>query len=109
MSKNYTCHLRVVFNKDTPTEDIDIFKKDAVDFESCTASVSYNKVWDYYAVNVYGDLKKHTDKIANFLDGIRNYIQIGHLGTIYPEDGPKEDLIYIYNDTDGITYERVFE
>ena len=109
MSKDYTCHLRVVFNKDTPTEVIDIFKKDAVGFESCTASLRYDKTMDWYTVNIYGDLKKHSDKIASFLDGIRDHIPMGYLGTMYPQCGARDDLIYIYNNADGIAYERVFE
>lgn len=109
MSKDYTCHLRVVFNKVTPAEVIDIFKKDAVDFQSCTASLRYDKTLDWYNVNIHGDLKKHADKLASLLDGIRSDIQTGYLGTMYPKDGARDDLIYIRNSGDGITYERMFE
>lgn len=109
MSKNYVCYLRIAFKKDTPVEVIDIFKKDAVDFESCMPTLNYNKAFDRYNLCLRGDLEKYYDKIESLIISVREHIHTGYIGTVYPEDGPKEDLIYIYNNVDDVTYERVFE
>lgn len=108
MTTNCVLWLGVSFDKNTPAEVIDIFKKNATDFGDCGVSLYYDKTTERYSLSIQGNLQNYCDKIESLLNDICEHVPKTYVGHMYYEDETKKkDAIYIRNTDDGIIYERM--